>query len=171
MQTAASPTTALRSAVLDLKAERGVGVRKLEAALGLKTWSLRGLTDRNKPQSPSIDNADAICRALGIQITLGPARPRLQSENGPPISKISSGATAIRKGLDPVSDRRLAEILGAICAHFESLDSDYARQHFIADLWAAGGSGLRAQGSGLTRVVAWLGWEVIEGNRRDGPDD
>ena len=52
-----------------------------------------------------------------------------------------------RRGLDPVSDRRLAEILSAICAHWEALQSDYARQAFLEQLWAAGGPSLRAQGS------------------------
>lgn len=36
----------------------------------------------------------------------------------------------------PARDRALAEALAAIAAHWEALDSDYAREDWLAALWA-----------------------------------
>ena len=76
---------------------------------------------------------------------------------------------AAGQGLERIDDPALRDLLAAVAAHWGALD-DYGRGHFLADLWAAGGSGLRAQGSGIEHVVAWLGWKVIEGGR-EGRDD
>ncbi len=135
-------------------------MRSLERRVGLKPWSLRGLMDSRTPQSPSIEKAEEICRALGLEFYIGEPRRPQGTVKLPPVSPYPAPAARVR-------DRRLAEILASIVDHYEALDSDYARQHFLEDLWAAGGSGLRAQGSGLSRIVAWLGWQVIAGGVAD----
>ena len=108
--------------------------------------------------------------ALGWELYLGPPRsprkfgysaPKTQIREAPPAPPRTAG-----EGLSRIDDPALRDLLAAVAAHWGALD-DYGRGHFLADLWAAGGSGLRAQGSGIEHVVAWLGWQVIDGGRRD----
>lgn len=55
-------------------AVRGVSERRFEDMLGLKKWSLRGLLDPKRSQSPSIDKAKEISDALGWEFYIGPRR-------------------------------------------------------------------------------------------------
>ena len=116
---------------------------------------------------PRADTLVAAASALGLELRIAPpsaARPvlhsggRVQDHRPPPPPSA---------GLDRVRDRRLAELLAAVAARWEALPPA-EREYLLADLWQAGGSGLRAQGSGLADVVAWLGWRVIEGRGRPG---
>ena len=116
----------------------------LERSAGLPKDAIRNVF-RGHP--PTLPRAAEICAALGLEFYIGEPRADFATVISPPVSPVLPIGRAARRGLDPVSDRRLAEILAAICAHYDSLGNDYAREHFLADLWAAGGSGLRAQGS------------------------
>ena len=107
----------------------GVGVRRYEQDRGLTPWSLRGITDRSRPQVPSIDRAAEICDALGLELCIGPPR----SVKGPPLSQIEprrdpSGSSIVR-----VSDPRLAEILSELSRHFDLLN-DPGREALLVRL-------------------------------------
>ena len=129
-----------------LSRRRLVAARVSRRATGQKDAIARIL----KGHSPSLSRLGAIADELGLELYFGPPRARLQSENTPPKTASFSDAVAARRGLDPVSDRRLAEILSAISAHFDALEGDYARRSFIDQLYAAGGPALRAQGSRIS---------------------
>ena len=129
---------------------------------------------------PGWNRACALLEAVGVTVTIsapgglsyrvGPPRPHHQSLNDPENGPIH------RRG------RRLAEILSAICVHFDALESDYAREAFIErstpqrvrrSRLTAHGSRLRltahgSRGSRLTNIVAWLGRQVIQGGAAPG---
>ena len=157
MEHMTKPSDVIRRAAKAAQEEFGGGVRALENRLGLKPWSLRGILDSQKPQSPSVDRAVDICSALGLELYIGPPRTRRSQTKPLSVGDPASGEVAGR-----VRDRELAEALAAIVEHWEALESDYARRDWLARLWATSPA-LGARRSALRRVVAWLGWRVIEG--------
>ena len=67
----------------------------------------------------------------------------------------------------PVSDRRLAEILALLADEWEASDERSRVQletRFHAYFPELSG------GAAVGRVIAWLGWRVIGGKRKPGPD-
>lgn len=115
---------------------RAPSVREVGERAGVPRRSVQGLLDGH---IPSLDRAAAIAAALGLELYIGPPRdsapPAPVAPPPPPLPV-------------PVRDRALAELLAAIVRRWESLPP--AEQgYLVADLWAAGGSGLRAQDSGL----------------------
>ena len=70
----AKPFEQIRRAIQQSMSRSGAGARTLEAKLGLKPWSLRGILDRRRPQVPSVDRAAEICKALGLEFYIGPPR-------------------------------------------------------------------------------------------------
>ena len=65
---------ALRKVIRELVSESGVGARKFEAMHGLRPWALRGILDPKRKQSPSVDRAAEVCKALGLEFYVGPPR-------------------------------------------------------------------------------------------------
>ena len=107
---------------------------------------------------PSVENLQALCQVLGLEFYIGP--PRTRRSQTKPLSVGDRPASGEVPGR--VRDRELAEALAAIVEHWEALESDYARRDWLARLWATSPA-LGARRSALRRVVAWLGWRVIEG--------
>lgn len=149
------PTDVIRNAAQAALDEHGGGVRRLEAMLGLKRWSLRGILDSNRPQSPSVDRAAELCRALSLEFYVGPRRAPANSASQP-LESQSSPALA------PVSDVRLARMLALLADEWEASDerarSQLERRFHLHFAELEGGGPVR-------RLVGWLGWRVIEGAR------
>ena len=102
---AEKPFDLIRTAIRDSMRRSGAGARTLEAKLGLKPWSLRGILDRRRPQVPSVDRAFEICQALGLEFYIGPpggprsSRPPTQSDPTPDWVEILR--SEIRRALKP----------------------------------------------------------------------
>ena len=64
----------IRDLVTSAMAAENVGARRFEDRLGLKRWTLRGFLDPERKQSPSIDRAQEICRAMGLDLYVAPRR-------------------------------------------------------------------------------------------------
>lgn len=137
----------LSRAILARLDERGISARAAALGADLPIRAVQGVIEGHVP---SIDRADEICRALDIELYLGPPRgprkfgystPKTQIREAPPAPP-----RALEQGLSRIDDPALRDLLAAVAAHWGALD-DYGRGHFLADLWAAGGSGLRAQAS------------------------
>lgn len=149
------PSEILRSAVREAKKKPKEGIRSVETRIGLKRWSLRGLMDDTKPQSPSVDKANEICRALGIRITLGAPDAPLPTVKSPSVSQNSTGMV-------PVRDRRLAKILALFTHEWEACGE--RGRASLAARFAAYFPELN--GGDVHRVVGWLGWRPIGGRTR-----
>lgn len=153
-------TEALGSASVDALAERtGISRRSLYRY-------------RSGDLDPPLGRAADIAAALGLELYIGPPRDSeppapvapAPAPAAPDIGSARAGESAPAPLPIPVRDRALAELLTAVVRRWESLPPA-ERGYLVADLWAAGGSGLRAQGSVSPRhIVAWLGWRVIEGS-------
>ena len=70
--------------------------------------------------SPSIERAEKIAQALGLEFYIGP--PRAAAGDAGP-------------GLEPVRDRQLAEVLAVIVEHYEQ-NNEYGRRNFIEEVKA-----------------------------------
>ena len=102
-----------------------------------------------------IDTVQAVCDALGLEFYIGPPRGAAPA---PARSQGNQPLASVRHGLEPVSDRRLAELLALFADEWESC-GEAGRGKLEARFRAyfpelAGGAQVR-------RVVAWLGWRVI----------
>ena len=117
-----SPARILRSAVLEAKRKPTEGLRNLEKRLGLKKWSLRGLMDSDKPQTPSVEKAAEICRALGLELYIGPPRGPADAVNDAPKRPNAPTGASTPRDSDPVSDRRLEAILAAFAEEWDASD-------------------------------------------------
>lgn len=68
------PSDLLRRHIADGLAKSGMGLHRYEAENGLPKWSLRGIMDPARQQSPTLDRAAELCSALGLDFYLGPPR-------------------------------------------------------------------------------------------------
>lgn len=64
----------LRQEVLRRYEESGLSQRRFERSLGLREWSLKGILDKTAPRTPSVDIAQEIALALGLDFYVGPHR-------------------------------------------------------------------------------------------------
>ncbi|WP_420014231.1 S24 family peptidase [Tateyamaria sp.] len=83
--------------------DAGVGARRFENDRGLKPWSLRGVLDPSRNQIPSVDRAAEICRALGLDLYIGPPRDQTLAES-PALSIAVPWAITDLLGLPAGSD-------------------------------------------------------------------
>ena len=106
---------------------------------------------------PKLSRAAQIAHALNLEFYIGPPRGEPKSRfQGPQILGVQKERTpyvvaqepprALESGLERVRDPDLAELLAAVVARWRALP-EAERRYLLADLWTAGGSGLRAQGS------------------------
>ncbi len=93
------PTEILRDAVAAELLKHDVGLRKFEDDIGLKPWNLRGLMDPARKQSPSVDRAAGICRALGLEFYIGPPRGSAPAESAPAAWTSFAETTVPHRGL------------------------------------------------------------------------
>ena len=174
--TRADPVGQLREATR--QAVDREGLRPLCARLGVNVGRVRSITSGRVPY---LDRADEICRALGISLTIGAALPVPNPvEIGAAVDeKLLRRARALQQArwtrgalhlpwaarepaFEPVSDRRLAELLARLADHWEaSPGPDRERIGFAIDV-ALTGTGERERPA-LARVVGWLGWRVMDG--------
>ena len=107
-----------------------------------------------KGRNPSLDRLSAIASELGLEFYVGPPRrhvafqkealvTQISDEDNDDLDVLYSPPRRLKPGAK-IRDRRLTELFSAIMRH-HALLNEYQREHFLADLWAAGGSGLRAQ--------------------------
>ncbi len=64
----------LHKHVLKRLTEFGGGARRFEQSVGLKKWALRGILDPDRKQSPSLQKAEEICEAIGLDFYIDPPR-------------------------------------------------------------------------------------------------
>ena len=64
----------IREAAREAVSASGLGARAFEMARGLPKWSLKGVLDKSREVSPSVDTAAAICSAIGLEFYVGPPR-------------------------------------------------------------------------------------------------
>ena len=88
----------IREAVRRGLIDAGVGARRFENDRGLKPWSLRGVLDPSRNQIPSVDRAAEICRALDLELYIGPPRDQILAES-PALSTAVPGAITDMLGL------------------------------------------------------------------------
>ena len=139
-------------------AESGRSVRGLEQSLGLPERSIRAVLEGHRP---SITRADAICRALGLRLTLGaddpPRRVTLAHSSG---EHECYGEPGTADALEPVSDERLAVMMAVMVDEWQELD-EHGRNNLEIRYWVHFGELMeRAKEPRLARVVAWLGWRA-----------
>ena len=85
-----NPSESIREAVQNAVRKSGAGARRFELDNGLRPWSLRGILDPRRKQSPSVDRAAEICRALGLEFYIGP--PRDAGAPGDPRPSVGADA-------------------------------------------------------------------------------
>ena len=118
----ASPSEKLRAAIERAREGDGgrqIGLRTFESQVGLKPWSLRGIAGRRK-QAPSVDKAEEICRALGLEFYIGEPRgvPRGKSPH-PPEPDQATDAPPVWH----VDDEELWALIGAFADEWKAADA------------------------------------------------
>ena len=145
MDIAPALSAQIRSIVTDALAESGMGQRRLEATRSLPAWSLRGIMDPSREQSPSVDRAAQILAALGYELVIRPrgAVSDTSPEISPSVSRIretdfekKSAAEIPPPGSawEPVPDCGIAEILAALADEYEALDA-HGRESLRLRFW------------------------------------
>ena len=110
---------------------------------------------------PSINRAEKIAQALGLEFYIGPPREAKSGQMGGSLSTFGDAGEA-GPGLAPVRDRQLAEVVTALVDHYDRCN-EYSRRHFIEEVKSRWPTLFPAGGLTLGRVVAWLGWKVVPG--------
>ena len=106
----------------------GRSVAGSATAYGLPRDAIRRVL---RGHDPRLSRADAICRALGINFTIGKPQDGSRRSGQATGSWLSdsvpagSGSTSYRARAEsvPVRDPRLAELLGRLAAHWNELDA------------------------------------------------
>ncbi len=117
---------------------------------GLPQNSFRYLIEGRKIHVPRLLE---ICDALGLEFYIGPPHAAPQS-----IEK-KANPPSTSPALTPVKDRDLAELLALLADEWEALNPHGREQ--LATRFRAAFPELRG-GAALSKVVGWLGWQVIE---------
>ena len=146
MDIAPPPSAQIRSIVAAALSGSGMGQRRLEAVKSLPAWSLRGIMDPSREQSPSVDRAAEILAALGYELVIRP-RAGLSGVSGTPVESVLEPAQsdagkksppsepALAPGAEPVPDRAIAEILAALADEYEALNG-HGRESLRMQFWA-----------------------------------
>lgn len=88
------------------------------------------IRDIRRGHLPSVNRLSRLCRALGLELYVGPKR-RPKTIVRPP----NSSSDAAPGTPSAVRDRDLAALLAAIAEHWEELGSEYARRDFAANVY------------------------------------
>lgn len=159
----------LIGAIRDGLRAHGLSVRGAERQAGMPQRAIQSVLDGHDPH---LSRAADIAAALGYELVI---RPRgAVSDTSPNVSPSVSpiGETDLKKksapaipppgsAWEPVPDRGIAEILAALADEYEALN-DHGRESLRMQVWAALPH-LRERERTAARVVAWLGWRVVEG--------
>ena len=145
------------------------GLGPLARRTGLGIGQIRSICAGRAPLITTVSQA---CDALGYELVI---RPRgAVSDTSPDFSSSVSpiGETDLKKksaaeipppgsAWEPVPDRGIAEILAALADEYEALDA-HGRESLRLRFWGLNPD-LRERERTAARVVAWLGWRVVEG--------
>ena len=104
---------------------------------------------------PSITRAEEICDALGLELYIGPPRSAAGEISGVPDAP----------GLVPVTDRRVAAMLGALADEYQAMNL-HGREALATRFDIAFPELGRAT---VRRIVAFLGWQVGDAPEPDRP--
>lgn len=166
------PSERLREAIRRALADSRQGVRQFEAERGLRPWALRGLLDRSRRQSPSIDKADEICSALGLALQLGQAGAESDAETplasvpGPLSRKRLKELEAGAKALNQLVLEAGGQPFPAVRARDEGRDLPEIRWIEVRPLAAAAGGGAVVEDEGVVGYLAfrrdWLASRRID---------
>ena len=92
-----TPSEEIRETIRRVLQDWEIGARQLEARIGLKKWSLRGILDPTRPGAPSVDRAAEICAALVLEFRVGSA---VNASSWPELSRRLQEAAAIAESLE-----------------------------------------------------------------------
>ena len=111
------------------------GLTPLATRMGVGVGQVRSVCAGRAPLSTTIEQ---ICDALDLEFYIGPPRPAVArpapSWGSPrPGRAVAVGGNVAplpspSPALEPVSDRRLAELLARLADHWEALDADERRE-------------------------------------------
>ena len=104
-------------------ARRGSSAIREALAAGLGRDAIRSVL---RGRTPSVNRAFEICEALDLEFYIGPQRPPAEPDGLPAPQA---------RPLSHIRDRRLAEVLTLIVAHWQALGNEYARSDFVARLY------------------------------------
>ncbi len=115
------PSEQIRQAVQDALRKSKMGARRFEGAHGLQMWALRGLLDPTRKQSPSIDRAAEICKAIGLAIHVGPPREFSTPAPSAPTEEADTIRQDLRKEINAVRSE-VAEALDEVISRLPRPD-------------------------------------------------
>ena len=166
------PSERLREAIRRALADSRQGVRRFEAERGLRPWALRGLLDRSRKQSPSIDKADEICSALGLALQIGQAGAENDAEAalalvpGPLTRKRLKDLEAGARALNQLVLEAGGQPFPAVRARDEVRDLPEIRWIEVRPLAAAAGGGAVVEDEDVVGYLAfrrdWLASRRID---------
>ena len=113
---------------------------------------------------PSLGRAAEICRALDLELVIRPRAPGAGEAPAVPARPSPRPGGAPGAALEAVSDRRLAELIAAVADEYEALDP-VGQASMLTRIWGLHPE-LRERERTARRVVAWLGWRVVESPAR-----
>ena len=146
--------------IRDRLSETGQTLHGAAVAHGLPRDALRSVLDGHEPK---LSRAIAICEALDLEFYIGP--PRVVEVDEALRREISHD---VPEDLVPVRDREIAAVITSLADEYEALN-DPGRRSLLTRFWGLFPD-LRGRERELARVVAWLGWQVVEARRR-APDE
>ena len=130
-----------------------VGLRPAATHLGVPLGQLRSLIKGRAVRGTTLlEIAAALDREICLRPRQLPATDLQRRRPAAPPPEIA---------LESVRDRPLAEMLAVLADEYEEM-SDAGRRSLVVRFWAAHPD-LRERTRTLARVVAWLGWRVVEG--------
>ena len=123
--------------------------------------AIRYLLDGHEPRAGRLIE---ICKALGLELHIGPPRKTATGARGSGALRIGEqveqyGGLLPMRPSTPVRDRRLAELITALAEQWEALNETGRAalltrfETFFPDL---------RRGARADRLVAWLGWRVMQ---------
>ena len=132
----------LVSSIRSVSGRDNLSVRAIALRAGMPVRSLQNVLDGHVP---SITRAEEICDALGLELYIGPPRSAGSEISGVPDAP----------GLVPVTDRRVAAMLGALADEYQAMNP-HGREALAARFNIAFPELRRAT---VSRIVAFLGWQ------------
>ena len=115
--------------------------------------------------SPTMRTIEGLAKALGLEFRLGPRRPAAAPAAAQRRPLIGGRPPGPADGMERVQDPALAEAIAVLADAWDAADTR-ARGHLLGrfDL-AFAEERSRAAAQPRSRVLAWLGWRVIEGGK------
>ena len=158
--------------IRETRSVQKISQSKLAAIIGCTQQTISKL--ERKQSGTSTESLLGVARALNVSsdyllgLSDDPVRVSDHQAVGTVVSLNAEAAPAARvssapvEDVSPVRDRRLAELLSAVVRHWEALESRYARDTWIADVyrWCPV---LSVKCASLSETIAWLGWRVVKG--------